>query len=540
LLLLTVPILGDPLSAQNGPYPVYRSDDPPLPGANAITNLQVKQTRVGVWTADFDYYFTGIPVAAQLSIELSVPTSAPLDPRNGDQRVTHLPGAQRGAHHASFQISYPGSAQQTRTVAIVLRPDMYSKVALAGQQIDQSIDWPDARTWRLDQLLARAPPEANLKLAISYIDSEDENGFTEARALLEGLIRDNPRFDAAYVELARVTMKSQWGPGGLHQAEGLLQSALQIQPDSINAKVLLGYVYTHQRRYAPAEALFAQAASVKSDNLWLWSNWGELLAMEGKTDQAMLKYRQAIAHPMTHDTYDRARTAAYQYLINLLKLRLDLDGMEALYKQRIAEFGPGSCYSADYSRFLLQARGDAQAAIDVSTRALNQSCDDAPSREVLGLAQYVKWSATTGPSSLEALNQARLYLPAGPRPLYLLAASDRTLAAAKRLVASGEEIDQKDNDQMTALAYAFQEHELESAKRLLALGARPETPVGESGLPVALLPVFDGHVDGIRLMRKNGVNYSKLKFQGNTAYEIAKSVGNPAVLAALGSKEAEL
>jgi hypothetical protein len=31
--------------------------------------------------------------------------------------------------------------------------------------------------------------------------------------------------------------------------------------------------------------------------------------------------------------------------------------MEALYKQRIAQYGWGSCYSAEYTRFLPQDRG---------------------------------------------------------------------------------------------------------------------------------------------------------------------------------------
>ena len=37
--------------------------------------------------------------------------------------------------------------------------------------------------------------------------------------------------------------------------------------------------------------------------------------------------------------------------------------MEVLYKQRIGEFGPGSCYNSDYARFKLQVRGDTQGAI---------------------------------------------------------------------------------------------------------------------------------------------------------------------------------
>jgi ankyrin repeat protein len=56
------------------------------------------------------------------------------------------------------------------------------------------------------------------------------------------------------------------------------------------------------------------------------------------------------------------------------------------------------------------------------------------------------------------------------------------------LVAAGESIDQQDNDKLTALGYALQNQNLAAARRLLALGARPDVAVGESSVPLALLP----------------------------------------------------
>jgi hypothetical protein len=52
--------------------------------------------------------------------------------------------------------------------------------------------------------------------------------------------------------------------------------------------------------------------------------------------------------------------------------------------------------------------------IDLAREALNKECEDSSSREVLGLAEYLKWANTTGPERAEALNQARVYLPPGP------------------------------------------------------------------------------------------------------------------------------
>jgi hypothetical protein len=254
----------------------------------------------------------------------------------------------------------------------------------------------------------------------------------------------------------------------------------------------------------------------------------------------MGKYRQAIAHPMTHDSSDRARVVAYEKLIGLLRERADLDGMEALYRQQIQEFGPGSCYSAGYSRFLLYDRGDAQAAIDVANRALNKNCDDSESRELLGLAQYVKWAGAVGPQSEQALNQARLFLPAGPRAFYGLARSERSLAAARKLISAGEPIDQQDKERMTALAYALQDHDVEAARRLLKLGASPEATVGLAQMPLALMPVAKADIEEIRLLRESGVNFSQIRFQGVSAFDLAKRIGNPALLEALGGERAPL
>jgi ankyrin repeat protein len=171
---------------------------------------------------------------------------------------------------------------------------------------------------------------------------------------------------------------------------------------------------------------------------------------------------------------------------------------------------------------------------------LHQNCDDTESREFLGLAQYVKWAATTGAISAESLNQARIFLPAGPKSLYLMATSDRATPAAQKLIAAGEPIDQQDNEQQTALAYALQDQDLAAARRLLALGAHADTPVGATRLPVALLPVLSADAEAARMLRQHGVDYARITFRGATAVEIAKRIGNPAIIDALGVKQTEL
>ena len=118
----------------------------------------------------------------------------------------------------------------------------------------------------------------------------------------------------------------------------------------------------------------------------------------------------------------------------------------------------------------------------------------------------------------------------------MLQQADRLLCESwnERMWSAGEPIDQKDNERRTALAYALRNGDLGAARRLLALRARPDTPVGYEDMPVALIPVTTGNIEGIRLMREFGVDYSKLRYRGATAFDFAKQMGNSAMLEALG------
>jgi tetratricopeptide (TPR) repeat protein len=523
-------------SAGDGSPP---SEPPPLPGKNTVSGLTVKQAKEGMWVASFDYNYTGEPRSVYMQYELT-PQHVQLTGSAPPTIKGFIKPPRRGTHHMDVEVSYPSGGGVTRQIAVSIHSAGPGSVVVASQRIDQLIDWPSWHEWVHDQQLAVFSPQENLQRAVALIDSGQEMELSEARAILEKLIGQNPQFDSPYAQLARIAMKTNWGPEGLHQAENLLSSALQIRPDSADSKILLGYVYSHQHRYAKAETMFVAAANAKSTNPWLWANWAEMLAIQGKNDQAIAKYRQAIALPITHDSYDRGRADAYSHLLTLLAQRNDLDAMEALYKQRVVEFGPGSCYSSDYARFLLRERGDSQGAIDLARGALHQNCEDSPARQVLGLALYVKWAATESPQRAAALNEARIYLPAGPIPLYLLAKSARTAPAAKQLIGTGENIDQRDNNKMTALAYALQNRDFAAANRLLTLGAQWDAPVGFANVPVALIPVMEGDIEAVRMLRKAGVDYSKLHYQGATAIDVAEQAGNAPMVDALGGKSSVL
>lgn len=502
----------------------------PLPGRNEVVKLALRQDANGQWVALFSYFYTGLPEYAYVSVQL-VRNVAGQDALLGGKIGFRL--AERGLHQVEVPLVRPYTDSPLSTSAVQAQLAIGGKTILT-KQVAQQIDWPDYSVWIRDKQLAEKSATQLLNQATSLIDRGGSDGLKEAQFLLEQALVKESKLSMAYVEMARVAMKVNWGPEGLHQAESLLSSALQIEPTSVNAKILMGYVYAHQARYKQAEALFSEVATSKPANMWLWTNWGELLAMQGKSALAIEKYRVAIQSPPSHDTYDRARLQAFDYLLSLLARTNDLDAMEALHKQRIQEFGAEGCHRVAYGRFALQQRKDPDLAIRLAQESLKSQCDEV--RDVLGMAYYTKWSTAEQSSGTDLLNQARIYLPAGPRPIYLLATSDSSLNALRKLVSIGEAIDQRDNNQFTALAYAVQNSDAASVKRLIRLGANPVAKVGVREIPVALLPVMSHDVDTLRVLRQSGVDYTKLRYQGQTAIEHAKQIGDRVLLEALEPK----
>ena len=78
----------------------------------------------------------------------------------------------------------------------------------------------------------------------------------------------------------------------------------------------------------------------------------------------------------------------------------------------------------------------------------------------------------------------------------------------------------------------------ESLRR--ALQARADTLVGGAEIPAGLIPVMEGNADGVRAMRAAGVDYSKLKFRGATAVNIARQSVDRDLVAAVGDNGSDL
>jgi tetratricopeptide (TPR) repeat protein len=506
--------------------------DPPLPGENRLGKLVLKQKDDSTWTASFEYYYTGKPRFVHIGLT-SLDTVGNV-PKTGVQ--AH--GAQqavRGLHTVAWEIHHPGSLQVsavTRSITVALtgyvaptRPEILAQVTAP-----QPIEWFDRATIenRPDNVLARS------------IDLIDSGQLREAKGALDALVAREPKFDPAYVELARIAMKTNPNPEGLRNGEALIQTALQIRPDSVNAKILLAYVYQHQQRYAEADALNHEVAQAGTTNLWHWANWGEWYQLQGRTDEAIAKYREGLARPRTKDASDRARPWIYWNVLDLVQARSDWDAADALYRARMQDYPMIDCYALGYGDFLLHQRGDAAAALQALRKVKEARCEHYSAADLRGAALYLLWAKGPEAQRAESLRQARVFLPSGPAMLYQLARSEATAPVARQLVAAGEQIGAQNSEKLDALAIALGSRDLPAARRLLKLGARTDSLVGEEKMPVALIPVLMRDLDAVQMLQRAGVDYARLRYRGVTAPEVARRNGDTELLRVLEPKASAL
>jgi tetratricopeptide (TPR) repeat protein len=523
LLVLLFGYLSQPYWYLLGTGPQAAHVEPPLPGENEILEVKIEHDDTYTYKAKVVYFFRGDPQLARVFAQ-ATDSDAP-DMRMMSQSKT----AQRGKNEVEVLVGRPQNnmeAATTKRVFVALGSTMGPSV---HQFVDFPIEWPDFYTYINHEKNKSKTVEELYQISVAKIDEGRLRSTEEAKSLLEQIVLRRPDFVPAYIELARVAMTINRGPVGLEQAEKHLASAFQLDPESANAKVLLGYVYAHQNRYAEAASQFQSAAKQGTRNLWLWSNWGQLYLMQHKSPQAIEKYLQAVDGARTYDTYDHARLEAYEQLFALLDRAKQYDRMEALYKKRAEEFEKYACFVADYGSFRLRRFGDYESAIEKLSHAAKNGCDSKSARQSLGIAYYYAWSSLSGAEQVAALAQARVFFPEGPELLYELARDDRTSKLIPRLVTGSSSWRASDDEELNALGRALKNEDIDAARRLMKLGARLDDPMGPRKVPVAFVPFMVESVVGVRFVVDSGADLTRITFEGTSLAQLAARAVNPEI-----------
>jgi Flp pilus assembly protein TadD len=114
--------------------------------------------------------------------------------------------------------------------------------------------------------------------------------WSEAITLLQGLVRDYPDSDWAWLLLGRAFL----GRRDLPAAEQALRKAAQLAPASIEVQFYLGVVLLLQEDPRGAAACFRRATEIKPDFAEAHHNLGHCLLRQGDPTGAVEAFRRAI------------------------------------------------------------------------------------------------------------------------------------------------------------------------------------------------------------------------------------------------------
>jgi len=519
--------------------PAISSDPNPekLQGDNRIISVRLVAVDAYSATTEVEYFYNGASgPAAKLQLTIGVTAAEPNQQkdqvRRPEQTIPVRPGRQK------VIVRIPRSrppfdpaifATPLHTQSIEAQLSSTANVVLARSRSEIAIDWPSSDPFVLSGT-STTEIDRLYRLCVQTIDSG--NQLELAKKGLEQILLAKPEYVPAYAELARYQMKTNWSPAGLEQAEQSLKTALRIDPNHANSLVLIGYVYAHQRRFKEADDAFRKAETIGTKNIWLYANWGELHAMEGKQQAAIAMYRKAVDAPKDLETYERARQDAYEHLLVLLENNKQWQDADALYEARIARYPDNGCFKAEYAAFFLDRRGDYNHAIDIGTKALEQNCNDGGinTQMILAKAYYTKWATELSHSANQ--READQFFSRGQALysematlMYSLASSQYTAVAIPALKRQGITIDTADRNGVTALGYSILNHDPAAGLTLIRYGANVNQRLNQDGLTPLMVAASQGDRQFVSLLLKHGADRRRKTMSGYSAERIAVERG---------------
>ncbi|MBE9396540.1 ankyrin repeat domain-containing protein [Pontibacterium sp. N1Y112] len=373
--------------------------------------------------------------------------------------------------------------------------------------------------------------DARHKKAAELLDNSNKWKLKEAKKILDGLIQKNPKYAPAYVELARYHMKSDW-PKGLLKAEKLLLEALELKPDLADAHVLLGYVYTKQKRFSAAVAEYQKAKRLSTDNLWLYANWGLNYQMQGQAQEALDMYLSVLRtpSPRQNTTYVRRWVYKYSEFFGLLVALGKIREAEVHYDEFAEKYREFKCIYQDKAALRLYYTDNVSGAIRSYLKAEKYGCER--DSATLALAYYMRWANLSKLSNNtleleETVRKADLLAPEDAVLLYAAAISAKTSSLIPVLLANGKKIDRPDSRGMTALLYSIANQHIFATRTLLQSGSSVNRAYEFEGRFYAplLIALQTENKDMIRLLLEFKADPSVRLPNGLTIEQLAQQMG---------------
>lgn len=499
-----------------------------LAGKNSIKSMEIKQGSEN-YNVEVTYYFNGLPKNTLIAVLTND------DKSQGMSSGLSSEEAKIGLNTVKLEVRRPISpmtpAISTKVIANLGYPNIEATLVK-----DLTIEWPDLFSYHQAKELKKKSPDELYKLAVQYIDSENPDKLGLAKSYLEKIIIKNPLYIDAYPEFARIVMRNNWSMEGLSQAEQHLNTGLAINKNHVNSHILLGYVYTHQDKLKAAQEEFMEAQMIGTDNLWLWTNWGDLWMRKKNLDKASEMYQKAIASERTTNSYDRARIEAYKNLTKIYISKNELENANKLLTQRENEYQIYPCFYSEHAKFEIDQQFNIDKAIELAQTSIDKGCKADFSRNTLGIAYYLAWNISDVEKKNSYIGLARTFFPEGPQLYLEMSKNENTLGALKSLVKIKNNIDSKSPENHTALSMALMNNDFISAKRLINLGASLKEKVGRENFPIAFIPIVNQSTQGMLVLLSSTININEIKYNGQTALDFAKNFPNQEIIRMLEMK----
>lgn len=507
-----------------------------LKGENKISDVRVNSVDKNGAEIEVDYYYNGKDYPLFVMVDLYSGSGTDSEkmpfPRRGLMKTGH--------NTYKFTISRDWRNKQRYQTGSILvsivgpnRPDTVESKPQMVQLFKKTIDWPSVNPI-LTESATRAELDELYKKALALVNRGDSGALELAKDQLDKLLLADPTYLQAYIQLARYHLRSSWNSEGRKNAERVLLGSLAINPEYANTYVLLGYVYTHQKRYDEAFSAFGKAEKFRTDNRWLYVNWGEAYHKQNKLDEAIAYYTKALQPPRSHDDNDRAHDMAYQLLIQSLEEKSEFDEADKVYRQRIAVFSENWCHKIRYAEFRLNRFGFDENNLLALKASLDGCSYTDWSKKVLAKYYYVQWAmldrAGNDPTAAAiAFNQAQaLYGDlASLTTSFLKYKQSETLLSA--LAAKGVSFDK-------VFSRSVLNNDFEAAERLLFHGANINAVFQEAGWTTLIMAVMGNNEDAVKFLLNHEADPSIKGKYGYSAYRVAKEMGLANMVRLLGPK----
>jgi tetratricopeptide (TPR) repeat protein len=498
-----------------------------LPGKNKIFSVRTKKVTPEAAYLEVDYFYNGRLLPPDYgNLGALVYFNEKDSIRYTGRFIRHK--IEKGKNTVEIKVGRMESVKSNHvTSKLKLQMIGASGSKLAKKEMDYEIEWPVLeKITSLDKYKLKN----NLEYAISANDSNNVKYIREAKDKMEQNIVVDPGFLESYLELARSHMKLNWNETGLSQAENVLKRALELDNNFANAHVLMGYVYTHTNRYKKAETSFRLAEELGTDNLWLYTNWGELKLMQREKEKALSFYRKVAAHPRKMDRNDRPLLASYKAIINILFHKKQWNEVDSTYQAMLKTFQDKECVKYEYSKFLLFYKQDFDKAMQIAKDSLRLKCYNPEQIKTLIAAIYLaKWAKTPNKSDASAKDlkrNAETLQYDYVKIIRFLAQSENSSKIIDELSKTGLSINDLNSKKMTALAYTVAENDLESSRNLINMGADVNITVNEDNWTPLMIAVSNRNEIMTKVLIEAGADDELKTNSGITVHDLAERFGN--------------